>query len=397
MALLDIRPTLLKLTANMLSILALSLVTLSTASAQTNTDMIQTSASTTASDEEYANQVQEMYIAYYSRPGDPAGVDYWVGQLNKSNGDLTSIINQFGNSAEYNNRFQSQSNDELVNNIFVNLFGRNADPAGLAFYSGRLESGALTLASIALNISNGVIAGTDDASIVENKISVASAYTTNIDEQNAEYGENQIVSAVALIASVSSSESSIEAAISSFDGELPTETDITDIIADVVTGTDENSTDGDTTDEATAAAEAAAAEAKAAAEAAEAEATAAAEAAAAEAEATAAAEAAAAAEAEAIAEAAAEAEPADKSINISWSMPGSRENGDTLFSYEIGGYEVLYKKLDEALYTSEIITDSQQLSVNIENLTAGQYEIKIASYDTENLMSDYQTVTVSVN
>jgi hypothetical protein len=161
----------------------------------------------------YSDQVQEMYVAYYSRPGDPDGVDFWVSELSNSGGDLTAIIEKFGNSAEYNDRFDSQSESELINNIYVNLFGRDADEPGLLFYLDALQRGEMTLASIALNVSDGVAAGGIDANIVSNKIAAATAYTEEVAEQNANYGNDQIAAAVALIASVDDTQTSFDAAI----------------------------------------------------------------------------------------------------------------------------------------------------------------------------------------
>ncbi len=174
----------------------------------------------------FANQVQEMYVSYYGRPGDPAGVNFWVGKLTESNGDLTAIINQFGNSQEYNDRFLGLSNEQLVNNIFINLFGRNADPAGLDFYRGRLDSGALTLSSIALNISDGVMEGTDDFDIVANKINVATAYTAQVDEQSLSYGADELDAAIAIIAGVDSSQASVDAATTTINELTDGETDM---------------------------------------------------------------------------------------------------------------------------------------------------------------------------
>ncbi len=313
----------------------------------------------------YEDQVQAMYVAYYSRPGDPGGVAYWASRLEKGNGDLAAIINQFGNSAEYTDRLAGQSSEALINNIFVNLFGRDADAGGLAFYRNKLDSGAITLASIALNITNGVTDGSADAAIIDNKIQVATAYTSVIDEKSAEYGENQIDDAVALLAAVTDKDETSDAAILSID-ETVKGTDQTgtgeEPAAEEPTG--EEPTAEEPTGEEPAAEEPTGEEP--------------------------------AAEEPAAEEPAAE-EPASKSISVSWSMPDSRENGDTLYSYEIGGYEILYKKQNETLYTSEIIEDSQTTSIDISNLVAGEYEVKIASFDTDNLMSEYQTVSVSIN
>jgi len=325
----------------------------------------------------YEDQVQAMYVAYYSRPGDPGGVAYWAGRLEKSNGDLGAIINQFGNSAEYTDRLAGQSSEALINNIFVNLFGRDADAGGLAFYRNKLDSGAITLASIALNIANGVTSGSSDAAIIDNKIEVANAYTTVIDEKSAEYGENQIDEAVALLAAVTDEQETSDAAILSIDGALTGQTTTEpDLTEEPGTGTavETPSTEEPSVEEP--AVEEPVAEEPVVEEPAVEEPV---------------------AEEEPTAEEPTAEEPAAKSVSVSWSMPDSRENGDTLYSYEIGGYEILYKKQGDTLYTSEIIEDSQITSIDIDNLVAGDYEVKIASFDTDNLMSEYQTVSVSIN
>ena len=310
--------------------------------------------------QDYAEQVQAMYVAYYGRPGDAGGVNYWAGRIEESGGDLGAIINQFGNSAEYTDRLAGKSSEELINNIYLNLFGRDADAGGLTWYKNRLESGAITLASIALNIANGVEAGSSDAVIIENKIEVANAYTDNVTQ----YGEAQIDDAIALLAAVTSESDSTNTAIESI-GAMPSNEPSSEeevVVEDVTETPVEEEVVTAPVEEEVAAAPAE----------------------------------------EEVAAAPAEEEvtetpnAASKSISVSWSIPDSRENGDMLYAYEIGGYEILYKKDDETLYTSEIIEDSLITSFNINDLSVGDYEVKIASFDTDNLLSEYQTVSVSI-
>jgi hypothetical protein len=46
------------------------------------------------------DQVQELYIAYYDRPADTAGLNYWATALDTANGNLSSVINAFATSPE---------------------------------------------------------------------------------------------------------------------------------------------------------------------------------------------------------------------------------------------------------------------------------------------------------
>jgi len=152
----------------------------------------------------YADDVQKMYIAYYGRAGDPAGIAYWVGQLEIRGGNLTSIIEFFGNSQEYGDRFSSLDNSQLVENIYQQLLGRSADPSGLDFYAERLRSGDYSLSSIALEIANGIQLGTEDEDVYRNKLLVANSFTSAVEESNVEYNEEDIDAVVALLASVNS-------------------------------------------------------------------------------------------------------------------------------------------------------------------------------------------------
>jgi hypothetical protein len=370
-----------------------------------------------SSNQSYEEQVQEMYIAYYSRPGDPGGVAYWASQLEKSNGDLSKIIDQFGNSAEYSERFQGLTDEELVNNIYQNLFGRDSDSAGLNFYTRKLISGDATLASIALTIVNGVTEGSTDSNIILNKIAVAIAYSTGIESSGTTYGQEQIDDAILMISSMDSEETSLAVVLEIVSEAFSTdsEIDITALIASDIFGSsyaekksaletteeetsipvDETQTETEVVVETPAPAEETTTEEVVEETPTEvvAETPAPAEETTTETEETA---------EEVVTETPAPEEetPSEvvalKSISINWSIPSARENGDDLFPYEIGGYEVLYKKTDDTLYTSEIINDSQTVSLDIEGLSPGDYEIKIASFDTENLLSDYQSVTITI-
>ena len=99
--------------------------------------------------------VAEYYIASLGRAPEKAGLDYWVGRLESTGSDaLTAdqIRDQFldRNIPEVAARFPADASvTDTVNSIYLNVFGRDADSDGLAYWVGRLtgvnESGQAQL------------------------------------------------------------------------------------------------------------------------------------------------------------------------------------------------------------------------------------------------------------
>ncbi len=84
------------------------------------------------------------------------------------------------------------------------------------------------------------------------------------------------------------------------------------------------------------------------------------------------------------------------SVKLSWTIPDSRENGEPLQLYEIGGYEILFKKAGDLLYYSETITDASTSEYIVGELEPGDYEFKIAAFDIDGLLSSYTVKTALV-
>lgn len=146
-----------------------------------------TNTATTVSSED---QVHQVYVSYYGRPGDAAGVDYWAGELDKSGGDLTAIIRAFGTSPEYDERFGSLSTEALINNLYQQMFSRDAESAGLAWWTQQIESGATTLQQAAIDIAAG--AQNEDYSTLKNRTAVAKRITNTINTLGLRYQSTEI-------------------------------------------------------------------------------------------------------------------------------------------------------------------------------------------------------------
>lgn len=167
--------------------------------------------------------LQKVYVAYYGRPGDPAGVGWWAEQLAAAGGDLTAIIQQFGYSDEFNDEYGSLGYGELIDTIYRQMLNREPDDAGRAFYLERLESGEMSLQTITLDVLNG--AQGDDARIIANKVLVASLFTDEIAQRSLQYTAADIDAARGVLALVGADPASVIAgrdqALEVLDGLAP--------------------------------------------------------------------------------------------------------------------------------------------------------------------------------
>ncbi|MCG8609912.1 MAG: DUF4214 domain-containing protein [Pseudomonadales bacterium] len=157
------------------------------------------------------NDVINAYLAFYGRAADSAGLDFWAQELANSGGNLNTVIEPFGNSREFDLRFGSLSNENLIENLYQQLFSRSADPGGLEFYASVLDRGSQTLQSIALEILRG--AQGSDFERLSNRNLVVRHYLTQI--ENGQINPIYNFSLSALLRSVSEDTSSAETACNS--------------------------------------------------------------------------------------------------------------------------------------------------------------------------------------
>ena len=125
-------------------------------------------------------QVSAIYIAYYDRAPDPAGIDYWVDILTSNQLTLNGIAQAFSTAAETKLKYPFFNNPDpvgyssFVDAIYQNLFGRDPDAAGKAFWTGVLSTEAVKLTEFILEVLKGAQdTNTLDLSTIQNKIDVA--------------------------------------------------------------------------------------------------------------------------------------------------------------------------------------------------------------------------------
>jgi len=162
----------------------------------------------------YLAQVQQLYIAYFGRPADPIGLQYWATQIDAANGSIAAVQAGFSASAESQALFGNKSTIDKVTAIYQNAFGRAPEPAGLAYWVAQLDSGKVTQAQASWTIQQS--AGPGDAAAVQNKLTAAQAFTANVDttaEIQGYQGANAAASARAFLATVTADNATATAAV----------------------------------------------------------------------------------------------------------------------------------------------------------------------------------------
>lgn len=119
--------------------------------------------------------LEKIFIAYFNRPADAAGMSYWHGVVVNGQASLETVEAAFSTSSEYVTLHGNQSTTGVLSSVYLNLFGHAADLAGLLYWGGLVQQGALTLSQAVASISGGA-QGTDLVSL-NAKTNFATAYT----------------------------------------------------------------------------------------------------------------------------------------------------------------------------------------------------------------------------
>ena len=132
--------------------------------------------------------VQELYVAYFGRPADTSGLDYWTNIVAANNGNTAAVSATFAASPEYTGLFTGLTNAQIVDKIYANMFGRgNTVADGRDYWVGKLNDKAVGVSTIVAEVAKG--AQTTDKEAVENKVAGATAFTAALDTpaENAGY------------------------------------------------------------------------------------------------------------------------------------------------------------------------------------------------------------------
>lgn len=181
----------------------------------------------------YYDAVQKLYIAYYGRPADPLGLQYWSNEIEKAGGKIDAVVNAFGNSDEAKAIYGDLGLAAQINNVYQNILGRPAETGGLTWYAQEIQAGRITLAGLAQAVIDG--ASGADATVVANKLVVAKAFTDAVDdsaqsivdyngEAAADIARDFLATVTADTDSVTAATGNIASTVSSLNGALTGET-----------------------------------------------------------------------------------------------------------------------------------------------------------------------------
>ena len=131
--------------------------------------------------------IQKLYIAYFGRPADPSGINYWVSNFK---GDIKVISSLLARQEEYQNFMNScESIDLQINQFYLNLFSRKADIKVINNFLVLIENKTCNLSDLVCYLIGSLvndmlnkkeIFSNQDLKTLDNKVEAAELFTKEI-------------------------------------------------------------------------------------------------------------------------------------------------------------------------------------------------------------------------
>jgi len=157
--------------------------------------------------------LEKAYLAYFGRPVDPTGLTDFA------NSTDTQVAEAFAASAESKALYGTTFNFAQINAIYLALFNREAEKAGLEYWYAKVADKTYTAAGAAIAILNG--AQNADKTAIENKLAASAAFSAALDtpaEMIGYSGDAAAASARAFLSSVTTTAATaaaVDAAVAS--------------------------------------------------------------------------------------------------------------------------------------------------------------------------------------
>jgi hypothetical protein len=133
------------------------------------------------------SRVEQLYVGYFGRAGDPAGVQFWQNQIGSGAMSFLDVAASFSVQPEAVARYPSLATPSIddigsfVSTLYQNLYSRPAEAEGLAFWTAQLSvrhSNPSAIGAMILNIISGATGA--DLMAVNAKAAVAADFTTQV-------------------------------------------------------------------------------------------------------------------------------------------------------------------------------------------------------------------------
>ena len=148
---------------------------------------------------DYHSVVQQLYIAYFGRPADPAGLANFAAELDRlhapndiqaltasyaANASMRALVDSFGASAESRALYPGDT-VSFITAIYRNVLNRAPDAEGLNFWVNAVDRDGLSRANASLSIMAGALAnrtpqGLEDAALINRRVSAGSTFTASL-------------------------------------------------------------------------------------------------------------------------------------------------------------------------------------------------------------------------
>lgn len=207
--------------------------------------------------QEQKQALTALYVGYYDRAPDPDGLQFWIDQIDNGR-EFSTIAADFAAAPEALAKYPYLSTPDVstpstfITSIYLNLFGRTPDQAGLDFWTGVLNDGSVSVAEMIEEIIMGAVndedAGTFDKTVLDNKIEVGLDFAeSTADVSGFEFDADAKMAAEAAVNGVTEDPATVEAAKAATDAYLAGETNQGDTLT-LTTGIDAfDGTDADDT------------------------------------------------------------------------------------------------------------------------------------------------------
>jgi hypothetical protein len=102
---------------------------------------------------EHRLQVTRLYLAYFDRAPEPAGLKYWAERLDAKTSTLSSVSSFFATSQEFKTLYGGTTNQEFVKLVYENVLFREAKMHEIAYWQNRLDQGTTTRGKLMIGFS----------------------------------------------------------------------------------------------------------------------------------------------------------------------------------------------------------------------------------------------------